>query len=117
MIHGTNNNGWVNVPGCMKTEARRLLTNEALQVLEVKVNPGGEIPLHAHNCAATMIVTEGEAKATGHTPRQVKKGDIIVKKPREAHGFTQVDSPFVFISVSDGEGIMHETDWDIGYVR
>ena len=109
------NQTWEEVPGCVAVKAKHLVSEKSLQVLEVKVEKGGEIPMHSHSCAATMVVIEGSAKAIGHNERSVKKGDVIIKKAQEPHGFTSITEPFVFISISDGEGIMHDHDWDIKY--
>ena len=84
-------------------------------MLRVVVGHGGEVPLHSHDCAATMVVLGGSAFALGRRGRRVSKGDVVVKAPREPHGFSEVDAPFTFISISDGEGIQRETSWDMQY--
>jgi quercetin dioxygenase-like cupin family protein len=104
------------VPGCSETFVETLCDDSDSHVLKVEVNPGGEIPLHSHECAATMVVLHGEALAVGIHPRRVQKGDVIVKAPNEPHGFSEITAPFVFISISDGDGIKRgSAEWDINY--
>lgn len=103
------------VPGCQGTNVRELLSQESLHVLYVEVEPGGEIPMHTHACAATMVVTQGQARGLGKGDRLVTKGDVIVKAANEPHGFTEVRKPFAFISISDGAGIRKADGWDMQY--
>jgi len=107
---------FIEVPGCKKTLVEELLTEEGLQVMHVHVQPGGEIPLHRHSCAATMVVTQGYARKLGVHQDTVQKGDVVTKKPYEEHGFTEVKEPFSFISVSYGQGIMRKDGWNINYL-
>lgn len=109
-------NGMTEIPGSKRAYVQDLLSTEGLQVMRVFVEKGGEIPLHVHDCAATMVVVSGKAKAIGSKDRIVQKGNVIVKKPKEPHGFTEVKEPFTFISVSDDKGIMHKDGWDMGYL-
>ncbi len=104
------------VPGTSKAYVQELLTQDGLQVMKVLVEKGGEIPMHRHDCAATMVVVAGKAKSLGTHGRMVQKGDIIVKKPNEPHGFAEVTEPFTFISISDEKGIMQKGHWDINYL-
>lgn len=106
----------VAVPGCKGTTAQELLFEEGMQVLKVEVEPGGEIPLHTHECAATMVIIKGRARTLGKDGRGASTGDIIVKAPNEPHGFTEVKGPFWFLSVSDNEGIMKVDGWDMKYL-
>ncbi|HEV7449353.1 MAG TPA: cupin domain-containing protein [Candidatus Paceibacterota bacterium] len=100
----------IRVPGCPGTSIRELLSmHPGLQILEVTVESGGRIPLHLHDCAATMIVTRGSARkltADGST-QPVKPGDVLAKAAKEPHGFDDVgEGGFTFISLSDGRGIV-----------
>jgi quercetin dioxygenase-like cupin family protein len=99
----------IEVPGCTGTTVSELKRAHGLQFLEVNIAHGGEVPLHTHKCAATMIVTKGSARkltATGAGYR-VNPGDVIAKAPSEPHGFTDVgETGFQFISISDNEGIV-----------
>jgi quercetin dioxygenase-like cupin family protein len=104
------------VPGCRRTLVTKLYEERGKQILKVDVEPGGEIPLHAHECAATMIILEGTARALGKGDRIVQKGDMVVKAPQEPHGFTDVTERFSFISISDKAGIMREDAWDMVYL-
>jgi quercetin dioxygenase-like cupin family protein len=104
------------VPGCKGTTAQKLLQDETVQVLKIEVEPGGEIPLHAHECAATMIIITGSASTLGKNGRKVHAGDVVVKSPNEPHGFANVNERFEFISVSDNKGIMREEEWDLQYI-
>jgi len=106
----------IQVPGCVATFAETIYEMPDVQILRVEVEPGGEIPMHKHDCAATMIVLSGEAWALGENERKVRKGDIIVKSPMEPHGFRDVRDFFVFISISNGEGIKRGAHWDIDYI-
>ncbi len=106
----------ISVPGCRGTSAQELVNKNGLQVLKVNVLPGGEIPLHRHTCAATMVIVYGRATALGKEQRQVVVGDVVQKAANEAHGFTDIDEAFSFISISDGSGIVHEDEWDLTYV-
>lgn len=97
------------VPGCPGTRVRELPAAHGLQFLEVNVEKGGKIPLHIHECAATMIVTRGSArKLTANGESQVvKPGDVVIKAAKEPHGFTDIgEGGFQFISLSDGNGIV-----------
>ncbi len=105
----------VQVPGCRGTLVQRLLSGDGLQVLSVDVEPGGEIPLHSHDCAATMVITKGRARALGNSPRLVAAGDVVVKAPKDPHGFAEISEPFSFISISDRDGILHNDGWDVVY--
>ncbi|MDX6709059.1 MAG: hypothetical protein QOH96_75 [Blastocatellia bacterium] len=104
------------VPGCKGTTAQRLLQEETIQVLRIEVEAGGEIPLHAHECAATMIIVAGSALTLGKDGRRVHAGDVVVKAPKEPHGFANVDERFEFISVSNSKGIMQVEGWDLSYI-
>lgn len=104
------------VPECTGTTVEKLFETDGLQFLKVVVEPGGEIPLHTHACAATMIVTQGSAHTLGKDGRVVHKGDVVVKTPNEPHGFTEIQAPFSFISISGGEGIVRDGKWDMQFV-
>ncbi len=106
------------VPGCEGTTVREIFSNGQIQVMKVDVTAGGEIPMHTHDTAATMIVVEGNATALGKACRYVRKGDIVVKEANEAHGFSGISQPFSFISISEGQGIMHAhgKHWDLKYL-
>jgi quercetin dioxygenase-like cupin family protein len=106
----------IEVPGCKATTVHELLMDEGIQVLKVEVAPGGEIPLHSHKCAATMVITKGTARTLGKDARAVSAGDIVIKSRNEPHGFTGVTQQFEFISISDREGIMRPDFWDLNYL-
>lgn len=110
------NTATIEVPGCRGTTVQNFVSDGKLQVLMVEVQPGGEIPLHAHDCAATMVITKGSARTLGKDGRVVAKGDVVVKGPREPHGFSDVKEPFAFLSISDGEGIVRPQGWDMAYL-
>ncbi|MDD5068031.1 MAG: cupin domain-containing protein [Candidatus Pacebacteria bacterium] len=101
----------VAVPGCPGTVVEELPSALGRQFLRVTIERGGEVPLHSHECAATMIVTHGSARKLverGNAER-VKAGDVITKAAREPHGFTEIgEEGFSFISVSGGLGIVQE---------
>lgn len=103
-------------PGCKKTTVRKLHEEHDLQILRVEVEPGGEIPLHAHDCAATMVILEGSARALGKRERVVTKGDVVVKTPHEPHGFSDIKGRFSFVSLSSDEGILRSEGWDMKYL-
>lgn len=105
----------VTVPGCKHTFVREIESKDSSQVMLVDVLAGGEIPLHTHNSSATMVILSGKAKALGHKSRYVKKGDVIVKASNEPHGFTDITDDFRFVSISYGEGIKQESNWDMKY--
>src|SRR5713226_6744271 len=92
--------------GCRLTTVEALSTQEGVQVLKVRVEPGGEIPLHQHDCAATMVVVSGSARTLGKDGRLARKGDVVVKAANEPHGFVDITEPFCFISISEGGGIV-----------
>lgn len=101
----------VAVPGCRGITVRELQPAHGLQFLEVNIERGGEVPLHTHECAATMIVTRGSArKLAGNGKSElVKPGDVITKAAKEPHGFAEVgEEGFQFISLSDNEGIVRQ---------
>ena len=104
------------VPGCVGTYVEVIGERPGFQVLRVSVENGGEIPLHAHDCVATMVILEGSARTLGKDGRRVKTGDVVVKGIREPHGFTDVRDGFSFLSISTGEGILQGSDWDLNYV-
>lgn len=103
------------IPGCLGTTVQKLFSKDGTQVLRVEVEPGGEIPMHMHECAATMVIIKGSALALGCSPRLVSTGDVVVKTPNELHGFAEIKEPFGFISVSDNQGIMQNDQWDIAF--
>ena len=108
------------VSACVGTTVSRLAPVEGLQCLRVEVAPHGEIPLHRHDCAATTIVIAGTARkllASGSPGRMVRAGEVVVKQPRELHGFVDIGPEgFKFISLSSGEGIVKgESTWDIEF--
>lgn len=106
------------VPGCLGTTVRKLKSNHGLQFLEVTIAHGGEVPLHTHECAATMIVTHGSArKLTGDGKEElVKPGDVITKQAHEPHGFADIgDEGFRFISLSENDGIVQGETMDIAF--
>jgi quercetin dioxygenase-like cupin family protein len=109
------NNESIMAPGCTGTRVQKLADFEGVQVLKVDVEPGGEIPLHTHECAATMVVIKGKARTLGECSRAVAQGDVVVKIPNEPHGFSEVREPFSFISISDNAGILRQDGWDITY--
>src|SRR5688572_15047557 len=104
------------VPGCKGTTVQQIFSGDGVQVLRVEVQPDGEIPLHQHNCAAKMVIVQGRARALGKVERIAAKGDVIVKAANEPHGFTDVTEPFVFLSISDGDGIVKPDRWDMDFV-
>mgnify|MGYP001560673906 CR=1 FL=1 len=107
----------IEVPGCEKTTVEDLLSEPGTQVMRVRVHPGGRIPLHSHECAATMVITEGRAYALGAgKSRYVDRGEVLVKGPGESHGFEDVREPFSFISISYDKGIMRPDGFDIRYI-
>lgn len=106
----------MDVPGCIKTTVRHLFSDDDQQILQVEVAPGGEIPLHAHDCAATMVITKGRAQTLGKDGRIVAKGDVVVKACCEPHGFSNITEPFGFLSISNGKGIMSRSGFDITYL-
>jgi len=106
----------VAVPGCNKTTVQEILNDNDVHILKVDVAPGGEIPLHYHNCAATMVIIKGEASAIGKKRKTVSKGDVVIKQSEEPHGFTDIKEPFCFISISSGKGIYQDKDWDMKYL-
>lgn len=108
----------IEVPGCKGTTVQNLYTIPRMQVMKVDVSPGGEIPMHKHSCAATMVIMKGEAKALGKgKDRVVRKGEIVAKAGNEPHGFTEVKEPFSFISISYDDGIMRNpNNWDMEYL-
>ncbi len=110
------NNMKQSVPGSRGTTVQEILTENGVQVLKVEVESGGEIPLHAHECAATMIVLRGSARALGKNSRIVREGDVVTKVPHEPHGFNEIADGFVFISVSNQAGIIKAGRWDLEYL-
>ena len=106
----------VAVPGCRGTTVQHLLSEEGLQILKVEVAPGGEIPLHSHECRATMVITKGKALSLGKNGQLVSRGSVVTKCPNEQHGFTNIEKPFSFISISDSRGIMLGDGWDMKYL-
>ncbi len=107
----------IEVPGCKSTTVQEIFSDGQVQIMKVRVSPGGEIPLHSHNVPATMIVLEGSAIALGKKNKNVKKGDVVIKMANEAHGFTNVKKAFSFISISGEKGIMRNQgkNWDMEY--
>ncbi len=66
--------------------------------------PGQCLPIHSHEKADDIwIVLEGTAEyypEVGHKVH-IKKGDVIVAKPGEKHGMTNVsDEPFVMLGMA-----------------
>lgn len=106
----------VTVPGCKGTTVRELLLEDGIQILKVEVEAGGEIPLHSHECAATMVITKGSACTLGKDGRLVHAGEVVIKAPSEPHGFTGVNEHFEFISISNDKGIMKDSSWDMSYL-
>ncbi len=109
------NDDAINVPGCSGTTVKQLCSQPELQVLLVEVQRGGTIPLHEHDCAATMVITKGSATTLGKGGRIVKKGDVVVKTAHEPHGFADISEDFAFLSISDGLGIMQTDHWDLQF--
>jgi len=103
------------VPGCVGTTVEMVGEGTGFQVLRVSVADGGEIPIHAHECAATMVILEGTARTLGKDGRHVKAGDVVTKAAREPHGFTDATGSFAFLSVSTGVGILNGGSWDLKY--
>ena len=103
------------VTGCRETAVSKLFSDGGVQVLKVEVMSGGEIPLHEHECAATMVIIKGRARTLGNNCRIVTKGDVVIKAAKEPHGFIEITEPFEFISISYGAGIIHGNDFDIRY--
>jgi quercetin dioxygenase-like cupin family protein len=103
-------------PGCNGTRVKKLHEEEGLQILRVDVEPGGEIPVHTHDCAATMVILEGTARAIGKGDRIVKKGDVVVKTAKEPHGFSDIKEPFSFISLSTDDGIVRPDGWNMRFL-
>lgn len=103
-------------PGCKETTVKKLHEENGLQILRVDVAPGGEIPLHAHDCAATMVILKGTARALGKGDRIVKKGDVVVKTAKEPHGFSDIKNPFSFISLSTEDGIVRPDGWNMRFL-
>lgn len=106
----------LDAPGCQKTKVHKLHEEQGVQILRVEVEPGGEIPLHAHDCAATMVILQGSARALGKSERIVKKGDVVVKAAHEPHGFGGIKDRFAFISISDESGILRPGGWDMTFL-
>jgi len=108
----------IKVPGCKGTTVQNLYSIPGMQVMKVDVSPGGEIPIHKHSCAATMVIMKGEAKVLGKgKDRVVRKGEVVAKDENEPHGFTEVKEPFSFISISYNDGIMQDqNNWDMEYL-
>lgn len=106
----------ISVQGCRHTTVQKLYSEHGVQVLNVEMEPGGEIPLHAHECAATMVITKGRARTLGKDGRVVAAGDVVAKAPNEPHGFTQIEERFCFVSISDGGGIVRRDGWDLRYI-
>jgi quercetin dioxygenase-like cupin family protein len=104
------------VPGCLGTYVELIGDRPGFQVLRVSVENGGEIPLHAHDCAATMVILEGTARTLGKDGRIVRPGDVVIKAGREPHGFTDAEGGFAFLSISTGNGIFQSGEWDLTYL-
>lgn len=66
--------------------------------------PGQTLPIHSHEKADDIwIVIEGEAEYYPEIGQkvQIKKGDIVVARPGEKHGMTNVSAaPFVMIGIA-----------------
>lgn len=110
----------VKINGCSGTSVRKLVPVNGLQCLEVRILPGGEVPLHSHGCAATMIVVAGSARKLqlSGKGRVVRPGDVVIKAAGEPHGFTEVGPDgFRFISLSEGEGIVTSRGLDLAFAR
>lgn len=99
----------MHIKGCPGTSVKKMPPVHGLQCLQVTILPGGEVPLHSHECAATMIVVSGRARKLTRTGKGqfVKAGSVVVKTAGEPHGFTEVSPEgFRFISLSEGKGIV-----------
>jgi quercetin dioxygenase-like cupin family protein len=108
----------INVPGCKDTFVQEISSDGKVQVMNVEVEKKEMMPFHSHDCAATMIITEGAATALGRKKRSVKQGDIVIRKRNARHGFSDIKNTFSSISLSDGHGIMsnHEKSGDRNYI-
>ena len=66
--------------------------------------PGQTLPLHSHEKADVIwIVIEGVAEYYPECGQkvQIKKGDVILARPGEKHGMTNVsEQPFVMIGIA-----------------
>lgn len=66
--------------------------------------PGQTLPIHSHvNADDIWIVVEGVAEYYPETGQkvQIKKGDMVVARPGEKHGMTNVsDEPFVMLGIA-----------------
>lgn len=66
--------------------------------------PGQTLPIHSHEKADDIwIVLEGTAEYYPELDKkvQIKKGDIVVARPGEKHGMTNVsDEPFVMLGIA-----------------
>ena len=98
---------FVPVPDCVDTFVAPLAGNT--HELLVYVKPGGTIPNHSHTCVSGMSIVFGTAIATKESGDvAVKPGDFIQKQPGVVHGFKEIGAEgLLFISTSDGEGILH----------
>lgn len=66
--------------------------------------PGQTLPIHSHEKADDIwIVIEGVAEYYPECGQkvQIKKGDVILARPGEKHGMTNVsEQPFVMIGIA-----------------
>ncbi len=106
----------IRVPGCKRTTVSVLFTDRRTQILKVHVARGGEIPLHQHKAAATMIILRGKARVLGKERRAVRPGSVVAKKSMEPHGFSDVRSALTFLSFASRGSIVKESRWDLQYV-
>lgn len=105
------------VPGSTGVTIEPLGSIGGVQLNKVRVAPGGQIPLHSHECNSGMGITQGSARTLGKDENKpVRPGDYIYKPSGTLHGFTDIGAEgFEFISMSDGDGIVLNTGWDIAY--
>lgn len=105
------------LPGSKGVKVELLSQFGKTQVLRVRVAPGGEIPLHTHDCNSGMGIVAGNARTLGkECDRIVYPGDYIYKPAGTPHGFCEVgDEGFEFISISDSGGIVQGDRWDLSY--
>ncbi len=94
------------LPGTRDTTLQWLITKNdgashyAMRIFTIE--PGGEIPLHAHtDMEHEIFIIEGAAILnTGDAEIPVEKGDALFVQPNDKHGFiNNTDAPFRFICV------------------
>jgi quercetin dioxygenase-like cupin family protein len=72
-------------------------TDENLKTLVVKLQPGGEIPLHTHPTLELFYIMEGEGIVTiNDTEQKVTPGDAIYAPTGSVHGIRNESSEDVY---------------------